>query len=111
MTTATSTDVLANYIGGRWQTPGGRDALEVRNPATGQTLARVPLSAADEVQRAVTAASQAYDGWRRTPPTERIQYLFHLKQLLEEEFEDVARTITMECGKTLGEARGELRRG
>jgi malonate-semialdehyde dehydrogenase (acetylating)/methylmalonate-semialdehyde dehydrogenase len=111
MTTAAHADVLANYIGGRWQTPGVRDALEVRNPATGETLARVPLSAPDEVQRAVAAASDASDGWRRTPPTERIQYLFRLKQLLEEEFEDIARTITLECGKTIGEARGELRRG
>src|SRR5438093_1185353 len=111
MTTAAYTDVLANYIGGRWQTPGGRDTLEVRNPATGETLARVPLSASDEVHRAVTAASQASEGWRRTPPTERIQYLFRMKQLLEEEFDDIARTITMECGKTIGEARGELRRG
>jgi len=111
MTTAAYTDVLANYIGGRWQTPGGRDTLEVRNPATGETLARVPLSASDEVHRAVTAASQACDGWRRTPPTERIQYLFRLKQLLDEEFDNIAQTITMECGKTIGEARGELRRG
>ena len=111
MTISAQTDVLANYIGGRWHTPGGRDALEIRNPATGDTLARVPLSAAEEVHRAVSVASEAWNGWRRTPPTERIQYLFRLKQLLEEEFEDIARTITMECGKTIGEARGELRRG
>src|SRR5687768_6140531 len=111
MTISAHTDVLANYIGGRWHTPGGREALEIRNPATGDTLARVPLSASEEVHRAVSVASEAWNGWRRTPPTERIQYLFRLKQLLEEEFEDIARTITMECGKTIGEARGELRRG
>jgi malonate-semialdehyde dehydrogenase (acetylating)/methylmalonate-semialdehyde dehydrogenase len=59
----------------------------------------------------VKAASAAFEGWRRTPPTERIQYLFKLKQLLEENFEDIARTITLEAGKTIVEARGELRRG
>ena len=59
----------------------------------------------------VAAASRAADGWRRTPPTERIQYLFAFKQKLEAHFDEIARIITMECGKTLGEARGELRRG
>jgi malonate-semialdehyde dehydrogenase (acetylating) / methylmalonate-semialdehyde dehydrogenase len=54
---------------------------------------------------------RAADGWRRTPPTERIQYLFAFKQKLEERFDAIARTITLECGKTIGEARGELRRG
>ena len=57
------------------------------------------------------AASVAFTDWRAVPPAERIQYLFRLKQLLEEHFEDIARTITMENGKTLAEARGELRRG
>ena len=104
-------ELIPNYVGGRWHTPSGRDALDVLNPATGETLARVPLSSRDDVDRVVQGAQAAFDGWRRTPPTERIQYLFKLKQLLEENFEDVARTITLEAGKTIGEARGELRRG
>ena len=105
-----SIEVLPNYVAGAWRTPSGA-ALDVRNPATGETLARVPMSSAADVQAAVAAASDAADGWRRTPATERIQYLFRFKQLLEEDFEAIARTITMECGKTIGEARGELRRG
>jgi malonate-semialdehyde dehydrogenase (acetylating)/methylmalonate-semialdehyde dehydrogenase len=106
----TTTEVLPNYIAGRWITP---DAVtqDVRNPATNEVLARVPLSSAKDVDAAVQAAVRASDGWRRTPPTERIQYLFALKQKLEEHFEEVSRIITMECGKTIGEARGELRRG
>lgn len=110
MSTAAA-ELLPNYIGGRWLTPDGADTLDVRNPATGDTLARVPLSHAADVDRSVAAALEAFEVWRRTPPTERIQYLFRLKQLLEESFDDIARTTTMECGKTLGEARGELRRG
>lgn len=109
--TQTETPLLSNYAGGRWHTPSGRPSADVRNPATGDTLARVPMSGSDDVQRAVAAAAAAFDGWRRTPPTERIQFLFAFKQLLEQHFEEIARTITMECGKTIGEARGELRRG
>jgi malonate-semialdehyde dehydrogenase (acetylating)/methylmalonate-semialdehyde dehydrogenase len=103
-------ETLPNYTGGRWQTPDA-DALDVTNPATGDVLARVPMSTAAEVDAVVRAASAAFEGWRRTPPTERVQYLFKLKPLLEEHFDDIARTITLECGKTLTEARAELRRG
>ena len=104
-------ELIPNYVGGSWQTPSDRDSLDVVNPATGETMARVPLSTAADVDRVVKAAHAAFDGWRRTPATERIQYLFKLKQLLEDNFEDIARTITLEAGKTIGEARGELRRG
>src|ERR687897_826298 len=104
-------ELIPNYVGGSWQTPSDRNALDVINPATGEPLARVPLSTAADVDRVVEAAVTAFQTWRRTPPTERIQYLFKLKQLLEEHFEDIARTITLEAGKTIGEARGELRRG
>jgi malonate-semialdehyde dehydrogenase (acetylating) / methylmalonate-semialdehyde dehydrogenase len=104
-------ELIPNYVGGSWHTPSDREALDVVNPATGEAIARVPLSTAADVDRVVQAAQAAFDGWRRTPPTERIQYLFKLKQLLEENFEDIARTITLEAGKTIGEARGELRRG
>ena len=61
--------------------------------------------------RAVEAAQKALPAWRRTPPGDRIQPLFRLKALLDAQFTDIARLITQECGKTLGEAEGELRRG
>ena len=101
---------LDNYLGGRWQTPSAPTA-DVLNPATGDRLARVPLSSTADVNEVVAAAVRAADGWRRTPPTERIQYLFAFKQKLEEHFDEIARLTTMEAGKTIGEARGELRRG
>jgi len=105
------TDLLANYVNGRWVTPNAPEWLDVRNPATAETLARVPLSTAADVDATVVMAEQAFDGWRRTPVTERISYLFKLRQLIEDSFEDVARTITLEAGKTIAEARAELRRG
>lgn len=111
MTTTARPEPLPNYVNGAWLPLDAAESFEIRNPATAETLARVALSSPDDVQRAVSAALAAFEGWRRTPPTDRIQYLFRMKQLLEEEFEDIARTITMESGKTIGEARGELRRG
>jgi malonate-semialdehyde dehydrogenase (acetylating)/methylmalonate-semialdehyde dehydrogenase len=102
---------LLNYIGGGWTRASGADALNVRNPATGETIATAPLSEARDVAAAVAAASQAFDAWRRTPPGERIQPLFRLKARLEEQFHDIARVITQEAGKTITEAEAELRRG
>ncbi len=103
-------NALQNYINNEWLTPGNSEYLDVTNPATTDVLAKVPLSPAAEVDIAAQAAASALDDWRHTPPTERIQYLFKLKQLLEENLDDISRTITMECGKTLLEAKGEMRR-
>lgn len=102
---------LTNYIDGAFQPSRAAEFLEVRNPATAEAIARVPLTPRDEVDAAAQAARAAWEGWRRTPALERIQYLFRLKNLLEEQYKDIARTITQECGKTLAEAEAELRRG
>ncbi|HEX8599764.1 MAG TPA: CoA-acylating methylmalonate-semialdehyde dehydrogenase [Chloroflexia bacterium] len=107
----TTSLLLPNYINGRWSDPDATDVRDVTNPSTGELLARVPLAGQAEVAQAVEAASAAFPKWRRTPPEERIQYLFKLKQLLEENLEDIARLVTMENGKTLDEARAEIRRG
>ena len=84
--------------------------MPVLNPATGEQLGATPLSTAAEVAAAVDAASRAFPAWRRTPVTDRVQFLFKLKDLLERHFDDISRTITLECGKTLAESRGEMRR-
>lgn len=101
---------LANYVNGAWQPSAASAYQPVVNPATGETIAEVPLSPAEEVDAAARIALAAGDGWRRTPATERIQYLFKLKTLLEGHIEELSRTITRENGKTLAEARGEMRR-
>jgi malonate-semialdehyde dehydrogenase (acetylating)/methylmalonate-semialdehyde dehydrogenase len=102
---------LLNYIDGTWQKSNASEFLDVRNPATAEAIVRVPLSSRDEVDAAVQAAQAAHDGWRRTPATERIQYLFRFKELLEANFDAIARLTTDECGKTFAESQGELRRG
>jgi malonate-semialdehyde dehydrogenase (acetylating)/methylmalonate-semialdehyde dehydrogenase len=102
---------IRNYVAGAWTLPAARNLIPVVNPATGEVIAKVPASSAEEVDRAVSAANDAFRKWRGVPPGDRIQCLFRFKQLLEENLEELARTITDECGKTREEAVGELRRG
>jgi malonate-semialdehyde dehydrogenase (acetylating)/methylmalonate-semialdehyde dehydrogenase len=101
---------LSNYINGSWTTDAGNDFLDVFNPASSEVISQVPLSDKKTVDAAAGAARNAFKDWRNTPVTDRIQYLFTLKNILEENLEEIARTITTESGKTLREARGEMRR-
>jgi len=101
---------LSNFVNGKWEIPSKRETLEVHNPATGEVISRVPLSGSEEVDATARAARKAFKSWRQVPVTDRIQYLFKFKVLLEENLDAIARTITMESGKTLGESRGEMRR-
>jgi malonate-semialdehyde dehydrogenase (acetylating)/methylmalonate-semialdehyde dehydrogenase len=101
---------LKNFIGGEWVGSKG-EIKDVVNPATGKTIARVPISTKDEIDAAVEAAQQAFPDWRATPPVARARYLFRLKELLEEHFEEISRIQTQEHGKTIDESRGETRRG
>jgi malonate-semialdehyde dehydrogenase (acetylating)/methylmalonate-semialdehyde dehydrogenase len=113
MSSAATTQVpdLQNYIAGSWRRSSATEFSEVVNPATTELLARTPLSTPADVEAAVQAAAAAFPAWRRTPPGERVQYLFKLKNLLEQHLDELARLITLENGKTFGEAKAELRRG
>jgi malonate-semialdehyde dehydrogenase (acetylating) / methylmalonate-semialdehyde dehydrogenase len=108
--TIASASQIPHYINGQWTQSRSTEWQQVANPATAEVLASVPLADASEVGLAVEAAAAASPDWRRTPPEERIQPLFKLKQLLETHIDELARIITRENGKTLGEANGELRR-
>src|SRR6266581_4944150 len=101
---------IPHYVNGHWQHSSASEWQDVINPATGELLARVPLSDSAEVDMAIEAATTAYPAWRCTPPEDRIQPLFKLKQLLEDQQDDLARIITQENGKTLTEAKAEMRR-
>jgi malonate-semialdehyde dehydrogenase (acetylating) / methylmalonate-semialdehyde dehydrogenase len=101
---------LPHYFGGGWKPSNASEYLDVVNPATSEQLAQVPLATQEDVDAAVHAAAAAYPEWRRTPAGDRIQYLFKLKNLLEDHIEEIARVCTMENGKTLAESRAELRR-
>src|SRR6266436_3352557 len=111
MTTLTATATkVPNYVNGRWVESTSKEWRDVINPASGEVLASVPMSSDAEVLAAIEAAHAAFPAWRRTPAEDRIQPLFKLKMLLEEHIDELARLITIENGKTLTEAKAELRR-
>jgi malonate-semialdehyde dehydrogenase (acetylating) / methylmalonate-semialdehyde dehydrogenase len=108
--TAASTRLLDNYIGGRWTPATSSDELDVTNPATGEVLARVPLSGAGDLDAAVAAARAALPEWRAVSTIERARRLFTLREQLTARHEDMARSVTLEMGKTIGDARAEVSR-
>lgn len=107
----TTDSPLPNYIDGTWRASGSDEHRDVINPATGEVLGQVPMSSAGEVDEAVQEAEAAFSEWRRVPAPDRVQPLFELKALLEDNLGALARTLTEECGKTHDESVGELRRG
>ncbi|MFC2012744.1 CoA-acylating methylmalonate-semialdehyde dehydrogenase [Chloroflexota bacterium] len=104
------TILLKNYIGGEWVESQG-ELHDIVNPATQRIIARAPSSTGDELNKVVAEARNAFPEWRTTPPVARARCLFRLKELMEERFEELSRTQTMEHGKTIDESRGETRRG
>src|SRR5689334_16032785 len=103
--------VLENYIGGAWVRSSGGTLLDVKNPATGELLAQVPLSTAADVDAAVQAGKAAFPGWSATPPVVRARYLFKLREILDAHRDEIAAICTSEHGKTLLEARNDFGRG
>src|SRR5688572_10161611 len=95
--------VLKNFVGGEWVASSGATLLDVRNPATGEILARVPLSTAADVDAAVRAAQRAFPAWRATLPVQRARHLFKLKALLDRHADEIVAICTSEHGKTLAE--------
>lgn len=102
---------LNNWIGGQWVKSASELTEDVYNPATGEVLAKVPLSTQAEVDQAVSAAAEAFTAWSRTPVPRRARVLFKYQQLLVEHWDELARLITQENGKSFNEAHGEVLRG
>ena len=104
--------MLKNLIGAEHRpAAGGHGSLPIFNPATAEEIDRVPLSGAEDVDAAVRAAAHAYTSWSKTPVMERVRLMFRYKAVLEDHFEELAALVTRHHGKTLDEARGEVRRG
>jgi malonate-semialdehyde dehydrogenase (acetylating) / methylmalonate-semialdehyde dehydrogenase len=110
MSVATSVEVLENYVGGRWVPSQAKEFVDVHNPARGEVIARTPLSSRADLDAAVQAAAKAFPAWRDTPVVLRARSMLKFAQLLEQHFEEIARTVTTEHGKTIDEARGSVRR-
>lgn len=100
---------LKLYIDGQWVASKGR-MTDVENPATGEVIARVPEATAEEVAAAAESSGKAFDLWRRTPVTKRVEALRRLRGLLVEHSDRIAETLTREHGKIKAEARMEIAR-
>ncbi|CAH0346494.1 Malonate-semialdehyde dehydrogenase [Bacillus sp. CECT 9360] len=102
---------LKNYINGEWVESNTTKYEEVYNPATKEVIALVPHSTKEDIEYAVKAAKKAFDMWKNVPVPKRARVLFNFHQLLQENIEELANLITIENGKALSEARGEVLRG
>jgi malonate-semialdehyde dehydrogenase (acetylating)/methylmalonate-semialdehyde dehydrogenase len=109
--TTTSVRTLDNYVGGQWiPASDPTNILDVTNPATGEVLARVPLSGRRDLDAGVEAARSALPEWRAVSTIARARKLFELRERLVARHEELARSVTTEMGKTLVDARAEVGR-
>jgi malonate-semialdehyde dehydrogenase (acetylating) / methylmalonate-semialdehyde dehydrogenase len=111
MTTTAGVQTLKNYIGGQWMESTSGKTEVVPNPATGEILAYVPISNKEDLNKAIAAAKEAFKDWSKTPVPRRARILFKYQQLLVEHWEELARLVTLENGKSYSEAYGEVQRG
>ncbi|QQS49306.1 MAG: CoA-acylating methylmalonate-semialdehyde dehydrogenase [Acidobacteriota bacterium] len=100
-----------NLIGGELIEAAASSFTPVYNPSRGEVIARAPESGAEGVEQAVSAAKSALPAWAETPVVERARIMLRFAGLLEENFDELAKMVTLEHGKTLEEARGDIRRG
>ncbi|TFG30012.1 CoA-acylating methylmalonate-semialdehyde dehydrogenase [Candidatus Thorarchaeota archaeon] len=103
-------EVVKNYINGRWVESKSKETRDVFNPATGEIIAKTPMSTKEETLEAIAAAKAAFERWRATPAFTRVRYLNRIRDAFEENFEELAKILTMEQGKAIDESRGEYRR-
>lgn len=97
-------------VGGDWVESSATEFGDVFNPSTGEVIARVPMGGMADVDKAVQAAQKAFEEWKEVPVVERARVMFKFKNLLDANYEEIARTVTREHGKTLPEARASVQR-
>jgi malonate-semialdehyde dehydrogenase (acetylating) / methylmalonate-semialdehyde dehydrogenase len=106
-----SVETISFYVNGQWESAGNRKLAPVTNPATGLEIAQVAYATTADVDRVAKAAHAAYVKWRDVPVVDRVQPLYRYKTLLEKHHHEMAATLTTENGKTIDDARAEVRRG
>lgn len=104
--------ILKNYIDGDWVVSSSDQSIDVVNPALQEVMAKVPYGpeTKKDVAKATESAVNAFKEWRTVPVMKRVQVLYQLKSLIEQNMESLAEIITMESGKTLAESIGEIQR-
>lgn len=98
----------SNLIAGQWVAADSGERLSVHNPASGELLAEVPCCGTAETRRAIAAADAAWPAWKALTARRRAQLLQAWNRLILDNTEDLAQLITAECGKPIGEAKGEV---
>ena len=101
---------LKLYINGEWVDSKSKQILENPNPATGEAIATFPIATNDEVDAAVAAAQSALAVWKNVPLRDKARYLFDLRGKFDERADYLARILVQDHGRTMGEARGTIRR-
>ncbi|WP_117088315.1 aldehyde dehydrogenase family protein, partial [Klebsiella pneumoniae] len=96
------------FIDGRWRDASSGETLGVTNPANGQQLGSVPKMGAEETREAIDVAARALPAWRALTARERATILRRWFDLMMEHQDDLARLMTLEQGKPLAEAKGEI---
>lgn len=96
------------YINGEWKNAYSNETMDVINPATGEVIAQVASGGSRETKEAIAAADAAFQEWKNTTAFDRAQYMKKVSELMRERAEDLAKTITMEMGKPINEARREV---
>ena len=102
--------IVKNYVNGQWVDAKNSGYLDIENPSTGEVLTKVPLSTTEEVNRAIDAAAAAFPAWSQTPVSRRVQPLYKLVEILRDREEEISRTLVEEMGKSLPDARAEMKR-
>lgn len=106
----TNIKIMKNYINGKWVDPENHGYIDVENPATGEILAKVPLSTREATNHAIESAVKAFPGWSNTPVARRVRYLFELNELLRANEDKLARVLVAEMGKSYTDSIAEFKR-
>jgi alpha-ketoglutaric semialdehyde dehydrogenase len=104
----TGTKTFQNYIGGEWVDSASGETFESVNPATGDAIGTFPRSSAEDVDRAVAAAKEAFEDWRLVPAPRRGEILYRFANLLMEEKDELTDLMSREMGKVKAEAGGDV---
>ena len=103
--------IYKNWINGKFSPSSAQNYYPVTNPATNQVVAQVPQTTPDELNQAVLSAVTAYQDWKRLPIQQRQRIMLNFQQLIRDKTEELAKWITLENGKTMADARGDVFRG
>lgn len=102
--------VIKNYVNGQWLEPKSNGMLNIENPSNGEVIGVVPLSTSEEANNAIEMAARAFPAWSSTPVSRRVRHLYDLLDSLRQAEEELSRLIAEENGKSLPDARAEIKR-